>query len=508
MVGLPADWHSRPVTWKLKTRDLLARTRLKRIYRADPLAFVADCMELKLNNYQREVLACFEDPNAKVAVRAPWGAGKTTIAAALVHWFALTRDGEDWKLPTTAGWWPQLERYLWPEIHHLARGIAWSQIGRPSYETDRELQLLALKLATGESYGLSPNNPMAMEGGHADCLAYVYDEAKAIPDGMFDASEGAFVAAGAGGLEACALVISTPGAPVGRFYEIASHKPGFEGWENFHITSDQAIAAGRMSAEWRAAKARMWLETSALFQQRVEANFAADEERAVISLALVERAQQRWRELAVQSMDRGWGIPQARLEGKTVLGVDVADTGKDASVIAARHGDCVAWIRRYEGLTDIMELTGMVAGLLRAGYEQAVVDAIGIGAGVYARLKEQGHNIVPFVASQSSDAWDMTGEMQFANLRAEAMWRLRELLMSEREILLPPSDRLTADLTVPEYKVLSSGRYLIESKEDLARPNRLGRSPDEGDAVVMSFWEQRKPHAVSWRHPRRITPPL
>lgn len=55
--------------------------------------------------------------------------------------------------------------------------------------------------------------------------------------------------------------------------------------------------------------------------------------------------------------------------------------------------------------------------------------------------------------------------------------------------MLPRSDTLKADLTVPHWKVLSNGTIQIESKDDIRK--RLGRSTDEGDAVVMSFWQGR-----------------
>jgi hypothetical protein len=53
----------------------------------------------------------------RVAARGPHGLGKTTLASWVVIWFALTRDGDDWKVITTASAWRQLEKFLWPEIH-------------------------------------------------------------------------------------------------------------------------------------------------------------------------------------------------------------------------------------------------------------------------------------------------------------------------------------------------------------------------------------------------------
>ena len=101
---------------------------------------------------------------------------------------------------------------------------------------------------------------------------------------------------------------------------------------------------------------------------------------------------------------------------------------------------------------------------------------------------------------------DRTGEFKFTNLRAAAWWRMRELLDPSQpggsDIMLPDSEVLKADLTSPHWKVLSGGSIQVESKDEIRK--RLGRSTDEGDAVVMSFWQGRgrvdsvQHGAVSW----------
>jgi rubrerythrin len=53
---------------------------------------------------------------------------------------------------------------------------------------------------------------------------------------------------------------------------------------------------------------------------------------------------------------------------------------------------------------------------------------------------------------------------------------------------LPPDDLLTGDLTTPHWRVMSGGRIQVESKDDIRK--RLGRSTDDGDAVVMAMWPQ------------------
>jgi hypothetical protein len=52
---------------------------------------------------------------------------------------------------------------------------------------------------------------------------------------------------------------------------------------------------------------------------------------------------------------------------------------------------------------------------------------------------------------------------------------------------IPDSDSLHADLTGPGYKYDSSGRLVLEAKEDMRK--RGMPSPDEGDAMALCFSE-------------------
>ena len=100
-----------------------------------------------------------------MAVRGPHGLGKTALAAIGVLWFATTRDiaGVDWKVPTTASAWRQLQKFLWPEIHKWARRIDWNKVGRDPFGRD-ELLKLSLNLRTGEAFALASDEPSRARG--------------------------------------------------------------------------------------------------------------------------------------------------------------------------------------------------------------------------------------------------------------------------------------------------------------------------------------------------------
>ena len=218
---------------------------------------------------------------------------------------------------------------------------------------------------------------------------------------------------------------------------------------------------------------------------RVAGEFAAADEDGLIPLAWVEAANERW---------AAWKDAGGHRGALTCVGVDVSDTGGDRTVLALRHDEVIAELR-YSSKEETMQTVGRVAGVLTAhDTAYAVVDVIGIGAGVVSRLREMfPKRVEAFNAAERSDAKDRSGELGFANKRAAAWWNLRELLdpAGGATIALPPDDTLTGDLTAAHWRVQSGGKILIGSKDDIRA--RIGRSTDAGDAVVQAFVPIPKP---------------
>ena len=457
-------------------------------YRNDPAAFVHDCLTFPPGkgptDYQEEILSELV-ARKRVAVRGPHGIGKTALAAWITLWAMLTRD--DIKVPTTASAWRQVSKFLWPEIHKWSTKVNWTNVGRGPFSRD-ELITLSLKLGpTREAFGVVSDNAALIEGAHAETIVYIFDEAKEIPDPTFDAAEGAFSGAGADtGGEAYAFAISTPGAPLGRFYDIHARKPGYDDWWVRHVTREEAIAAGRMSEQWAEQRKRQWGEKSAVYQNRVLGEFASSEEDGVIPLAWIEQANERWNDWADEGRPLAVNEETLKLEPMDAVGVDVARSGEDSTVMALRYGHIITELR-VTSREDTMQTTGRVVGLLKGKGGKAIIDVIGIGAGVVDRLRELKHQVRAFNASERTDMRDKSGEWGFVNKRAAAWWNLREMLETD-PIALPPDDRLTGDLVAPHYRQMSGGRLQVESKDDIKR--RIGRSTDHGDAAVMAFWNE------------------
>lgn len=467
----------------------------------DPVGFVDEFVDFTdsvsgaekgLTEYQREMLD--EVPKfGRVCTRGPHGLGKTTTNALTVLWFAITREAakKDWKVATTAGAWRQLEWYLWPEIKKWSRKLRWDKLGMKPWRegTSGELLSLSLNLKYGSAFAVASSDEKKIEGVHADSVLYIFDESKAIRPQVFEAAEGAFSGAPAStgerptsspaerGLEAYAVATSTPGEPQGQFYDIHTNREKYQDWHVKHVTLKQVIRAGRISDDWAEARKKQWGEDSAPYQTRVLGNFYASSADAVIPLAWVEDAMERW-DVWVKSGRRKFATNK-------VLGVDVALGGADFCGIGHRRGHIVEKIEKLK-LSNTVKVADAVEARMSVG-DEAVVDSIGVGAGVLATLRERGRNARPFTASKKSFKKDASREHGFLNRRAEMWWAMREMLdpAFEPDVAIPRDDQLIGELTAPKWSETASGKLQVESKADVKK--RLDRSTDLADAVLQSF---------------------
>lgn len=178
-------------------------------------------------------------------------------------------------------------------------------------------------------------------------------------------------------------------------------------------------------------------------------------------------------------------------EGPIVLGVDVAAGGDAQTVVAVRVGWSITDLHCWrEG--DTTETVKRIASIARTRLAYLIIiDATGVGAGPFDQLRAQGLPVMPFNGAETAgDATDSSGAIRFANKRAHAWWHMRELLhpMNPNPIALPNDPELVRDLIAPHYKTEGmGGRLSVERKTEIVK--RIGRSPDKGDAVVMSFYD-------------------
>lgn len=447
-------------------------------YFDDLAGFATDCVLWKpdeggITDYQANGMNLLIEKK-RFSMRGPHGLGKTMFAAITVLWFALTRDGQDWKVPTLASAWRQLTKYLWPEIRLWSERLNWNVIGRKSFTSD-EMLTLNLKLNTGEAFAIASNNASLIEGAHAKHILYIFDESKIIPDDIWDAAEGAMSTG-----HCMWLAISTPGEPSGRFYDIHSRKEGYEDWTVLAVTLEMAIGAGRIDPKWAEQRRKQWGESSIVYINRVLGQFAKSSEDSTISLADIERSNNRW----LERKEKG------EFKRLTGLGVDIG-RGGDPSVIGREYDNNAIIELEHLPTKDSMEIAGKVVGIMEAHQDIFAVIDLGYDPGVYDRVREQlreGHRAIPFVAASKIDIKDETQELGFVNLRSAAWWNMRQLLKNDLYDL-PPDDKLIGDLTAPRYKIMSGGKIAVEGKDETVSfgdgiRKRLKRSTDDGDVVI------------------------
>lgn len=164
-----------------------------------------------------------------------------------------------------------------------------------------------------------------------------------------------------------------------------------------------------------------------------------------------------------------------------IIGVDPARFGKDASAIIRRQGRKAFGLVRFYN-QDTMTLAGRCAVIIKAEKPDAMfIDVGGLGAGVYDRLVELGYGDIVKPVNFGGKPIDSD---RFYNKRSE-MWGLMGDWIKEIPNQIPDDSGLISDLVTPQYSFTSDGRMKLESKDDMKK--RLGRSPDVGDALALTF---------------------
>ena len=229
-----------------------------------------------------------------------------------------------------------------------------------------------------------------------------------------------------------------------------------------------------------------------------------DAPNQIIPTLWVQAAQQRWNSRPPE------GVPCC------ALGVDASGGGDDPMVIAARHDGWYAPIVEIPGKEIPMDRAGAwCAGQVISYRKDAALVTVDLGGGyggsMYEHLRANHVETHGYKGAEATTRRSRDGKLKFTNKRTAAYWVFREALDPGQPggspISLPPNPKLLADLTAPTFEVGSNG-IKAEPKEDVCE--RLGRSTDFGDAVVMAWWEGPKEttHALEWMEEREFRGPM
>jgi len=204
-----------------------------------------------------------------------------------------------------------------------------------------------------------------------------------------------------------------------------------------------------------------------------------DRDWQVFPASHVRTAMERWRMLRAEGK-----IPE-KIE---TIGADFADAGLDSSVFTPCARDVA--IEQIVEKGNVKNAQDHLEHLLRTIGGIAHCDVIGVGAGAFRSLEEMGLQVVGVNFSAKSGLYDRSGQLPFGNLRAQYYWSTREALEPREDgsgFAIPDDQELYHDLTAVNWKMTSSG-IMIEEKKKIKE--RLGRSPDKGDSLVLGIGGQ------------------
>jgi hypothetical protein len=465
-----------------------ARRVLERAQK-DPVWWAKTVLGVSLWRGQRQILESLRD-NREVAVKTCNGVGKSHVAATAVAWFCSVFP--DSLALTTAATFRQVRTVLWRELSKI---VSQSRIDLDCEILQTEARWKHGTIAIGAT--APEHDPTKLQGmrGRNKTLIIV-DEACGVSARIIEALKGSMT-----GSDVRLLMIGNPTdarsafADAFRSPNVAKHTISAFDSPNFtragitleHIVSgewrERQGARADMSRpylvtpEWVADRWAEWTDSGARpadprWVSRVLGQFASESPDTLIAMAMVERAQ--WSEAEPSETD------------SIELGVDVARAGDDSSVIYWRRGPVA---RRYDSVRghDLMSVAGMVARAVReleskqARRVSAIkVDEIGVGAGVLDRLVELG--LPACGINVGAGARD---KERFRNARAELFWGMRERFESGDIALDLADSDVATQLNAIRWKVDSRGRVELEPKEETKA--RIGRSPDDADALMLAF---------------------
>lgn len=448
-----------------------------KVYFDDPVGFTEDVLGVQLWEKQKEALELAVN-NRAVSIRSGHGTGKTVVATCLALWWLFARRGY---VVTTAPSKEHVEDVLWKEINMRFRN-ALVPLPGDCFKT-------MLKI-TPDWYavGITTDQPDAFRGRHHPYLLVIVDEASGVSELIHEE-----IATLTTGSKNCRFMIANPTTLTGTFYD-SHNTPGI--WKTLHIScldhpnvvSGQELIPGAVTREWVEEIRQKHGEDSPYWYSRVLGQFPKTSSRGIVPFAYIEKCidDSAWK----KELERADKDKEVR-----VGGLDVARYGENSCVLAIRRGNAIEHMEKWSH-ASLMETTGRaVQAFEKWGIHTLVVDSSGIGSGVVDRLMEQNFPVLAYNGGHRAFT-----PSTFSNRRTELWWALRTRFEKKKiNLRTITGDRhdlvrqLVQDLIAPTYKINSSGRIAMQSKDEML--DNGFPSPDVADAVVMCFAVEEDPMA-------------
>lgn len=445
--------------------NLEAGANLKR-WREHPDQMVRDLWGVEPDPWQDDALQRFPH-TPRLALRACTGPGKTAVLAWLGWNFMLTRPNPMVAATSVSG--ANLKANLWTE---LARWRDRSDLLKNNFEQTSTVifnrqapQTWKLEARTWPRDADPANIGNALRGVHAEFVMWLLDESGDYPDSILPICEAIF---SGNPKEAHIVQAGNPIKKAGPLWMASSTARKY--WHVIAITADpdDPMRTPRVSVE----HARQQIETYGRDNPWVMVNilgqFPPSSFNALIGVEECEAAMKRYYR------------PNEYDASPRVMGIDVAREGDDASVIFCRQGLQSFPMIKKRNINSIQG-AGLVARKWDDwGADAAFVDATGgFGASWIDQLIQLGK--APIGVQFSGEAHEST---RYFNKRTEMYFDAVDWI--KRGGALPPSPEITTALTQTLY-TFKGDKLLLEPKDMVKK--KIGYSPDEADALVLTFAE-------------------
>lgn len=397
-----------------------------------------------------------DDPEGlkRFATASSHGVGKSALSSMIILWFMSTRYKAN--VVVTANTANQLYTKTFRELN------VWRELAINGHWFEHTAQKMTHISSKDWICNAIPNNPQkpeAIAGTHGEHVLVIFDEASAIDYTIYEAIYGAMSTA-----RAIWLTFGNPTRSNGPFYD--SFHSQKHRWTTNHVD-------GRNSSLTNKALIEQFIEDYGIDSDIVKVRWLGEFPNAsddqLIPTSLIDEASSR-----TLSPTHFSNYP-------IVFGVDVARSGSDESVIVRRQGPKCQVIGRYLNL-DLMELSNKVVELYRSQRpDEIFVDATGLGAGVYDRLKE-----LRIPVTEVNFGTQAVDKRSYAQTRSEIWGLMRDWLDGEVEI--PPDRDLIKQLKQQTYGYNNRMQIQLVSKMHM-KASGLD-SPDIADALALTFYPQ------------------
>jgi hypothetical protein len=401
------------------------------------------------------------------AIASGHGIGKSADVAFIIHWAMSCY--EDARIVVTANTGDQLATKTVPEAKKwFRRGINthWFitrsetfKIKDPTHADTWRADFVTWSIEKTEAFAGLHN-----EG---KIIVLIFDEASAIPDKIWEVAEGALTD------EDTVIIWLAYGNPTqntGRFRECfgkLAHR-----WKRKQIDSRTVEGTNKD-------KIKQWEEDygedSDFFRVRVRGEFPRSGAAQFISSEQVAKAR-RFAATAYDHMPR-------------IGSCDVARFGDDQTVLGDRQGRKARIIKKVRGLS-ITQTSNLCADYIDREHPDAfVIDADGLGAGVFDDLKSRNYHLKTHLV-EFHGGGTPKDEKKYYNKRAEVWGDMRDWFDTSA-VQIPDDAELDEHLTAPTFDYArgkrSYGSIILESKDDMKERLPSMGSPDCGDMLAMTF---------------------